>query len=208
MRSKALVFDLDDTLIDTKLRHYQVLKTYILSKELQFTLTLSDYCSRRRSMELSNLDLLKLVTSNSSFDVEFKNFWEQNIESAEFLKFDTPIVNEDLLLDCSLLYDIYILSLRNNSMNANIQLKTLPFASLIKNAFFIKHNSDNPKINELIRLKYNYDEIVFIGDTKTDKEAAMIANVDFVLVQSGIYKVENILSYTNVNSFLKSIINC
>src|SRR4051812_29766720 len=113
MNHSALVFDLDDTLIDTRRRHFQVVHDFLTLKEIT-PFSFDEYLEKRKRGTLSNIDLIRLCYPGKTLDKHFKDFWKENIESSYYLNFDTTIVDFDLLKQVSTANDIYILSLRSN----------------------------------------------------------------------------------------------
>lgn len=204
MKSNALVFDLDDTLINTQKRHYQMVIDFLKLHSISADFSFEEYLNTRRERGFSNLKLLNYYYPTERIEKEFNAFWYENIESPFYLSLDEIIVDINLLENISLTNDLYILSLRSNHYNAMKQVQTFSFYSLFQNIIFLNHQQDNnPKTNELLKLKRQYQVIKFIGDSESDKEAAINGSVNFALVQTGIYKINNSSNFFNVNTYLK-----
>src|SRR6188768_3299153 len=93
MNTNVIVFDLDDTLIDTKKRHYNIVKDFLFSygKSLNF----EHYLEIRKSTKLSNKQIIQQYYSLD--ENEFSAFWKLNIENPDYFKYDVELV------DCILL---------------------------------------------------------------------------------------------------------
>lgn len=199
MRTKAIIFDLDDTLIDTKKRHFEIVVEFLKARGK--VLGFNEYQNLRKKNNWSNK---QLIDNLYSLGDEFSIFWRLNIENAEYLKYDVEIVNTQLLskIKAKDSYDFILLSLRSNFKTAEDQFKRFCFSSLIDKYYFLKHSDLNPKIEELKRLHEIYPQLFFIGDSNMDCDAAKKAGVDFVGVQTGIYDITCQPIFDNINDFL------
>jgi len=208
MKPNALIFDLDDTLIDTRRRHYHIVTDFLKLNGITNSLSFNEYVNIRRENSFTNLQLLMHFYSAERIEDRFKLFWKENIENPKYLSLDELIVDLDLLKNISIENDLYILSLRSNHFNALNQVKSFPFYKLFKKILFLDYqNERNPKTNELLILRQLYHQIRFIGDSESDKEAAINSSVNFVLVLTGIYKITNTTFFFDVNNFLKTNLN-
>ncbi len=206
MKPNALIFDLDDTLIDTRKRHYQIVIDFLTISGITINLSFNEYINIRKDNNFTNLQLLKHKYPTERLENKFNAFWKENIESSSYLKLDELIADYDMLKKSSITNDLYILSLRSNHFNAINQVKSFPFYSLFHNVFFLSHQKDNnPKTNELLRLKKLYNEIKFIGDSESDIEAAFNASVNIILVKTGIYGIKNEINRVDINDYLRQI---
>ncbi len=200
MRTNAILFDLDDTLIDTRNRHFHLVNDFLNMHEKE--MTIEDYLNIRKKKGWSNLQIVEILYSlNAS---EFSTFWKRNIESLEYFKYDVEIVNTKLLYEVKTKQAInfILLSLRSSIKLAEEQFKQYSFQGLFEQYHFLHHADINPKIEKLKMYKKLYQQIIFVSDSQEDCKAAELANVAFVGVQSGIYNVccENL--FEDVNSFL------
>lgn len=200
MRTKAILFDLDDTLIDTGKRHFNIVKNFINAQGKQ--INLEEYLNIRKKNNWSNSQIIKNVYSLNT--VDFSSFWKSNIESIEYLKYDTEIVNSVLLdeLKIKTPCDLILLSLRSNPESAEKQFEQFSFFHLFDKYHFINHSDLNPKVEKLKMYKKLYQQMVFVSDSQQDCKAAELAGVDFVGVQSGIYNLDCNETFENVNFFL------
>jgi phosphoglycolate phosphatase-like HAD superfamily hydrolase len=203
MKASAVLFDLDDTLIDTRKRHFEIVKDFVgrYSKELNF----DDYIMMRKTNNWSNSQVIQQKFGLNKD--EFTLFWKRNIECRQYLEHDNEIVSYTLLenLKATGLYDFILLSLRSNPQSAEQQFQKFAFSKLFNEYAFLQHADVNPKILKLKYYKSLYRHLVFISDSQDDCHAATLSGVDFVGVQSGIYHLSCHTNFDDVNSFLKTL---
>ena len=200
MKTKAIIFDLDDTLIDTRKRHFKIVVDFLYKygKLLNF----EEYLDMRKRNKWSNKELIKNVYSLN--EEEFISFWILSIEDPTYLKYDFEIVNCKLLNEIKMKgpYDFILLSLRSNLNSAEDQFKKLCCSLFFDKHHFLKHAPLNPKIEKLKMYKEIYNNVIFISDSMEDFNAAAKARVEFVGVNSGVYDIICNNHYIDVNSFL------
>lgn len=201
-----LLFDLDDTLILTHRRHYKVVADFFALNNQDF-ISMEDYIKVRRDKNLSNSSLVKEL--NSSLLLSFKDYWYNNIESSAYLKFDTSIVQADLLLQLQAQgYMLGIVSLRSNKKMATEQLKNFSWFSSFTEVYFAEHSSsNNPKVEIIQNLSKQYNVIALTGDAEADKEAALSNKIEFYGVNTGLYKTGSTDANSDVNDIIKSILH-
>jgi phosphoglycolate phosphatase-like HAD superfamily hydrolase len=202
---QAILFDLDDTLIDTHQRHFSVFSDFLKSKN-SGEISFEEYLLQRKKKSFSNKILLQNLFPKHEND--FQEFFANTIESPEYLKFDKPIINDDLLKKVKLKgIKMFVLSLRSKEENAMQQVKQFSFYNLIDDFIFIKHKTGiNEKAERINSLKLNHNIKVFIGDSDYDKEAASIAAVDFCAVKTGMYSISHPVIFEDVNIALQQIL--
>lgn len=206
MKHNAIVFDLDDTLIDTRKRHYRVVIDFLKLYNIKVNFSFEEYINVRTENKFSNFSFLKYYYSAKINLSEFEIFWQENIEHPTYLSLDEEIINNKLLEKASPENDLYILSLRSNHTNAISQVNSFSFRSLFRKTIFLEHQqNNNPKTSELLKVKKQYQNVSFIGDSESDKVAATQASVNFILVETGIYKIDNAVRFSNVNTYLKQL---
>jgi phosphoglycolate phosphatase-like HAD superfamily hydrolase len=200
MNTKAILFDLDDTLVDTKKRHFNVVKDFISAYGK--TLNFEEYLNMRKTNNWSNSQIIKQIYNLNEKD--FSTFWKINIESRKYLNYDVEIVNNDLLMKLKSKsdYDFILLSLRSNFDSAEEQFKKFSFSFLFDKYCFLEHDEINPKIEKLKYFKNLYQHIIFISDSHADYDAATKAGIEFIGVQSGMYHLPCNENFDNINSFL------
>jgi len=200
MRTNAIVFDLDDTLIDTRRRHFNVVNDFLLANGR--SLDFGSYLNMRKKDKLSNREIVKQYYSLN--EDEFSSFWNINIENPDYLEYDIEVVDSALLkkLKNGDSYDFILLSLRSNIESAIQQFIKFNFSSLIDEYIFLKHADLNPKIEKIQYYKALYQQIIFISDSQDDCNAAATAGVEFVGVRSGVYPICCNSQFEDINSFL------
>ena len=200
MKYNAILFDLDDTLIDTKKRHFNIFNEFLnmCGEKIDF----EEYLDIRKTKNWSNLQIIKNIFPLASID--FTLFWKRKIEDAQYLNYDTEIVNTKLLRRLKIKMDsqFILLSLRSNPHSAEKQFKNFSFSAIFDEHNFLSHSELNPKIESLKFYKKQYPCSIFISDSQEDCNASELARIDFAGVQSGLYNISCKQHFDNVNSFL------
>ena len=206
MINDAIVLDLDDTLIDTSRRHFNVISDYLKFYYIDF-FSFGEYLSLRKNNRLSNQQII--VKYFSSVANEFGKWWANSIEKEEFLRHDRQIVDTSLLIELveKKRSPLILLSLRSNLETAEEQFKSFSFSGYFTQIYFLPHNSVNPKIEVLSFLKKKYNRLLFIGDSESDAEAARQSLVDFYGVMTGFYPLSVHSKFSDINQILKNILN-
>lgn len=200
-----LLFDLDDTLINTHLRHYKVVESFFTSHDKSF-IGFEEYVKIRRNKGLSNSSVVKEFEPVLS--EAFREYWYKCIEREDYLQYDTAIVAKDLLMQ--LKYQNYILgivSLRSNSTTAISQLQTFEWYSYFNAVHFLSHSSEmNPKIEMVKKLSTQYKIAGLVGDAETDRQAAEETDILFYGVKTGLYNSDLAYRYSDVNEVISSFL--
>ena len=197
---KMLLFDLDDTLINTHFRHYKVVADFLSlnGKKIEF----EEYLQLRRDKNLTNKELIKKFEPFLANN--FNQHWANCIESEHYLQYDTTIVSPNLLNKLiNQGYILGIVSLRSNNGNASAQLRNFNWHSYFEKVSFLRHDGqNNPKIKVLEELRKQYEVAALVGDAITDKQAAGETAVPFYGVRTGFYKSDASFSFNHVNEFI------
>jgi len=202
---QMILFDLDDTLIDTHQRHYFIFSDFLKKYNSQ-KISFEEYISQRRKRTFSNKILMQEMLPEHAD--EFDDYFARAIESTQYLKFDRPIVN-DFLLKAMKEKNIKatVLSLRSNRQTAMDEVKQFSFYNLMDEFIFLKHHENsNPKSAYITQLKVNNEVIAFIGDNAYDKRAAEETQTDFYAVSTGMYPINDPIVYKDVNTALQQIL--
>lgn len=193
-RSNAIVFDLDDTLINTHSRHYFVTKYIIERLNYSFESSFDVYKDFRREHQASALNFFINTYQPDSQEIEqFRKLWIKNIESLKFLAKDEAIYQENFFDSLAKEHNakLIILSLRSHHENAQKQMDHFGINKYFEKIIFVQHAKDkNPKVEVLQEIKQEYNILMFVGDSATDMQAAQEANVKFIGVNTGLYKLE------------------
>jgi len=208
MSQTCIVFDLDETLISTTKRQFQVIKNFFESNKKELPIDFEDYIRIRKNTKKSNLDIFRLLKSKKLNEREFQLFFSKNIESMDFLLLDELIVEIHLLekLKRQKGRKLALLSLRSSSENSLNQLRNLLLYDLFDEIFFEKHSKEfNPKTNRLNQIQKKTSTIQFIGDSKSDFEAANETNLEFIKVNTGLFDFNfSGESFSDINLLIKS----
>jgi phosphoglycolate phosphatase-like HAD superfamily hydrolase len=205
MMQKAILFDLDDTLIDTKIRHYQVIRKFLEISNSNVLPCYNQYFDYRKCA-VKNENIINFF-SNADPDL-FLKYWHENIESVDFLQFDKQIVDEVVLKNLKEKenYIFILISLRSNQMNAYNQFNKFTFSKLFDHVFFLKHKKiANPKTSVITELKKHYSILTFIGDSPTDFESSQESEVDFMGVETGWYLPGSHKTYSSINEVISKL---
>lgn len=177
---KKIVFDLDGTLLNSKMRHQVVLKSIL--DEQGIALDLSDFILRKMESEST---LKYLLAKNISKSAQIADEWQRKIEETVYLNEDIfyPDVLEMLEAlngKCCLI----TLTARSNEKNLQEADYYLRLKEHMERVVVVSPKmASTEKANFLGDVKN--DCLCFIGDTESDYEAAMLAGVIFVAVSYG-----------------------
>jgi len=204
----CLVLDLDETLIHTQKRQFLAIKNFFEFNGIDFTLQFEEYKITRKRTKKSNLEIFRFLNSRKTNENDFQSFFSKNIESLDYLLLDELIINLELLQKIKFQkgFNLILLSLRSNYENSIKQLQNLFLYNFFDEIYFEKHSSQfNPKTSRLKQIQNKYSEIQFIGDSKSDLEAAEEVGIDFIKVNTGIFDFNfSGESFYDINLLLKS----
>lgn len=209
MKDKAIILDLDDTLLSTHYRQYCCIHDYLINEAKPF-LSFEEYFQKRRADNLSNTNLLK--TLNIEMDWEaFRSYYLNNIESDNYLDLDKLIVEKHFLAEAGEKeFKLVLLSLRANEVNSLKQIHHLGIDVFFERIYFEKHIAGtNPKLNRLQQLNKDFDIVAFCGDSESDYEAARQLNINFVQVKTSLYQLpdfEQSRQFDNINQYFSTIL--
>jgi len=206
---KTILLDLDDTLIDTKLRQYTIIENFF--KSIGKTIPNFDtYIAMRFNKQLSNRQFVDTFCNNENVLLEYNNYQEKFIESLHFLLLDSLIVNLNLMDELKIMgFGFVILSLRKNIKNGMLQIKRLGLSRIVDEIIFVTHNDKiNPKTEKIKNIIKRYNVEYFVGDSETDYESAIKNNIKFIFVETGCYSlIKELHPYPSINEFLNNLKN-
>ena len=189
MCSAIIIFDFDQTLIDTSKRHFKVYK-YLSRK---FKLSMLDYKSylAKRLNGLSNKDvLIEQGLLNDEQEIA-ENEWKLIIEQKQYLLYDYPYAwSEQYLKQLSKRYHLWLVSLRSNKAGFYNEIKHLEWYQYFKKIIPVMHSEDNVfgKVSAVQRVQTSsYIFTAWVGDGPVDKAAAKILDIRFIDVESPLY---------------------
>ena len=191
---KALVFDLDGTLVDTK---YDMLEAGNLVFESQgWTTRLEGFSGLQIAIQGGRAILrYGLREEGISFnDKLLKDYYQLYLNN-----YDTVLDNKSVNYDgvVATLEKLQILGVKlglctnKPEKHARELLKRLGLINFFKTSFIgsdtvgVAKPNPKPLLEAIYRLNKRPEEVFFVGDTNTDAEAAKNANVDFIFCEYG-----------------------
>jgi phosphoglycolate phosphatase len=185
-----LFFDLDGTLIDSRLRLYLLFQYLVKCSELDF----DQYWELKRN----KINHKKILTSKFNYSdeeyIDFENKWMAEIELKKWLDLDVSFDGVyGLLARLSENNSIYVVTARHNSENTLKQLKSFKWKTFIKSILITeqKHSKiDLIKNNVIVK-----SEDWFIGDTGKDIETGKVLGINTAAVLSGFLNKNCLIEY-------------
>ena len=185
---KIIIFDFDQTLVETSKRHYMVYR--ILSEK--YKLRLLDYETywSKRKQGFSNSEVMKEQGLHNLYNSDYE--WKNLIEQNEYLKFDEPYeYSKKYLEQLSAKYRLWLVSLRSKENSLFEELKWLRWKKYFKKIMQIKHSKDNVK-SKVERVKKALDSsdsiVAWIGDGIIDQKAAENLRVNYIDIKDSEFK--------------------
>lgn len=186
-----IFFDLDGTLIDARLRLYQLFQHLVPQSSMSF----DDYWDLKREQ----VDHKQILSEKFQFQrgeiLTFENQWMNSIEEEDWLKYDQPFENiTNLLQD---LKDnnvsIYIITARQKRDRAIAQIEEFGWLSLIDVVLVTEHK--HQKV-DLIKPYLDQNGINWmVGDTGKDIQAGKQLKMKTAAVDSGFLNIERLKMY-------------
>ncbi len=207
----TIILDLDETLLSTSLRQFKVIEAYFHMHETHLKHSYQEYLTIRKNEQISNIEWLSRYYTKSIDFESVKQFYLANIESPNFLIFDSLIVNLTLMKDLKNLspnLNFILVSLRSNKENSTIQLRNIGLHSYLDEIHFLKHRATNPKINLVKNLTSKHVIDLYIGDSIIDFDAAYASGIKFIPVCTGIIAdIQFPKTHLTINDILRQIAN-
>lgn len=197
---KTLLFDLDDTLIDTNYRQFSVIRDIIIELGGYFNTSYNSYLDFRKDNNISNKKFVEYNYPIIPMQVFAKKFYNL-IEEEKYLLLDNLLVNKEKLHSLSLKYKLILLSLRQHKSRGLNQLEKLGIDVFFEKIHFIPHEDQfvKAKFISSMGLKIEY----FVGDSDIDRIAADHNSIPFLQIQ---YYCEENHIINNVNTIISSLI--
>jgi phosphoglycolate phosphatase-like HAD superfamily hydrolase len=197
----SISFDFDNTLFSAINSDYRTYKECI--RVLDATLIpYADYKNIRYTSSLTQI-LSKSKISDKNLYLSTR---EAMIKESFYLD-DFPIVNAKYLMELSQITSLFIISRRENRSIIEQQINNWKLnyfeRILITGAAF-----DSEIVDRKAFYLKDTNSKIFVGDRKTDLDAAHLANVTPILVETGFEVVSSHgLTFGNVNDFIESYLH-
>jgi phosphoglycolate phosphatase-like HAD superfamily hydrolase len=181
----SLVFDLDGTLLDVKMRYWTVYKT-IIGRLGGKPLTSDVYWRKKR--HYTPIDRI-LSFSFATPTIPKKSFLSQfidMIEQPQFLALDTPFPYTTRILEqLRVSFQLHIVTVRSNKQALMHQIATLKLAPYFDTVLTKTAGNDHAQTKIWLITSNNIQPAAIIGDTQADIGAAHGLSVPSIAVCSG-----------------------
>ena len=197
MKKEVIFIDLDGTIFDVSKRIYRLYREILKENNKKF-ISEKDYLRLKRQKK----DIKEILIKTEAEDIlkKFKKEWKKNIESQNFLKFDSiSLSTRKKLFDLKKNYKLILVTLRNNPKSLNIQLKKEGIKEIFDK--ILVKSPENHKLKwktkyQIIKKYGNYNKkSIIIGDTETDILAGKALGIKTVAVTSGMRDKEFLKKY-------------
>lgn len=196
---RNIFFDLDGTLVDSRLRQYNLMAELIHG----FNMSFADYWLIKRE-KVNQADFLKNFFNYDSNEVkDFNCRWHDEIERIERMKLDTPLPNVgSVLRDLSMRNKLYVVTARKSASLARQQIKSFGWDN-----YFDKILVTSQIMNKdaLVNCVIDVNESdYFVGDTGDDIVAGKMLGVGTIAVTTGVLS-EKILKQYNPDFVIENL---
>lgn len=176
----TIVVDLDGTLLDSRLRHVNLLDDIL--KKMSYPLDTADYLSCK-CQGMSTFQWLISKGLDSSTASYISTQWKERIESNDLLSQDRLYPNcIDFLLRLSRISSLHLVTARANSQNLYGQLQSLGIYGYFESVSVVSPSKgENSKLEVINKIHPDY----VIGDTETDFKAAQFSGAEFLAFTHG-----------------------
>lgn len=208
MKIDCIFIDLDGTLLDGKMKHYNCYKDIIL-KDGGSPIAEDIYWDMKRSKIKRDILLRK-----SDYKGTYESFmmqWLTSIESEEYLRYDELKPNVINVLNNwkNFTSKIILLTMRNNHESLYHQLDHFKIRNLFNKICECSENHEKYEYVKNIR----FDRAIVIGDTEHDIDLARKLNVKCIAVTNGLREkefldadyFENEVENINIEKIIKEI---
>lgn len=182
---QTIILDLDGTLLDCKLRHYRCYQD-ILTRYQVTPLPIENYWQTKRQ-GISQNQLLQLSQAQQ-FIVEFSKEWSMLIEREDYLLLDT--LYEQVLQVLQTWqengFKLFLVTFRQQVMNLQQQLKQLQLIDLLEEVIAVPIGMKKSEVIAKKNIAKNSQEIIWIGDTEADVQAARELNIKVCALSCGL----------------------
>jgi phosphoglycolate phosphatase len=189
MYNKRNIFlDLDETLIDTSERHYQVYCDIINVLNLKEQVNKEEFWKKKRQ-GFSTVEIIGDIDNRTS--MEFSKLWVENIERRKYLVYDKLLDNTLDLLSKLTKEKLIVLTMRNNRKNLIWELKKLgiydKFDSILSCSPLKNKDKSVPLLEYTRENNICLDNnSIIVGDSETDIITGKKLNLTTIAVTYGI----------------------
>lgn len=195
MNKRTIFFDLDDTLIDTSERHYQVYCDITKSLSLK-TLNKDDFWNLKRN-GTKNIEILK-----ESKDEDLKKFselWINNIEKKKYLFYDKLFNSASNFLSNLKKEQLILISMRHNRKNLIWETKKLGlydhFDEVLSCSPLLYKDKTSPIIEYAHSKNLNLNNSIIVGDSEIDIITGKHLKMTTIAVTQGIRARKLLIPY-------------
>lgn len=193
IETMAIFFDLDGPILDVSDRYFR-LHRYIVEQSGGKVIDKATYWRMKRNRQ--SLSVLLSMTGSRISQEAYRVQWLYNIESLDYLQYDTliPGAREELERLCKC-YTLILVTLRQRRENLLIQLKELcldPFFTAVISTDGVLTNAWNTKQRLICESGFVNEPSLVVGDSEGDIRAGKALGLKTVAVLSGIRNHESL----------------
>lgn len=194
-------FDLDGTLIDSRLRLYQLFQDLVSNSNLSF----SDYWDLKRN----KINHKKILTTSFGYTEKdlliFEDKWMKKIEHEKYLELDTPFLNTTSFLnELASSHKLFVITARQFEKSTLNQIIKFGWENIFSMVLVTKQRKDKYSlIKDNVALTPN-DWI--LGDSGTDIITGKLLKINTAAVLSGFLNKKQ-LSLYQPNAILNNVTN-
>ncbi len=185
-----IFFDFDGTLIDSRMRLYQLFQHLVPSS----TFTFDQYWALKRD-KINHAQILKNYLSFGNEEIKhFEIEWLEQIEQDQWLQYDKPLEGVHAFLEslAFLKVELFLVTARQSKAAVVRQLKNFQWASLFEEVLVTEQRTDKAQL----MLPYvTSKEDWMIGDTGADVQEGKKVGIKTAAVLTGFRTQEVLESY-------------
>ena len=198
------VFDLDGTLIDSKDRHFLLMRKILKEKGISVPMNFEkDFISFKVDGNSGINYLIKILDLNLQIAKDIFSEWIEHIEDDNWLKYDK--LYDDSIKTCEKCVSnnqiIFFLTSRKNRQSLYVELERLRLNQYPTKVIIVDPvNAKNDKAVALRKIVIEHEKCIMVGDSEVDFHAACQANCQYYLLNRG-FRNEKFWKRQGVNSF-------
>jgi phosphoglycolate phosphatase len=194
-----IFFDLDGTLIDSRIRVYNLFSFLTNNTRI----SIDEYWSLKRSMYQNEWILDNLFKYTPRQIEEFKTNWMSLIESREYLMYDRVFDFTISTLELLKKNNLYLITSRQSEQSALEQIKSLQLDTYFKSILVTRQEFEKDELITISNIGVDCDDL-FVGDTGLDIKAGKKLGIKTIAVLSGFRNYESLEKY-NPDIILKDV---